>query len=89
MFVYTVQLHPGKKGLVFMYCAVCAWLAKMKKSQVKLFEPIGRIRKAPTYGTIEFLGMDDDTAWYTGYRCLQATGYRCLQATCRLQIPLS
>lgn len=76
MFVYTVQLHPGKKGFGFhVLCTwLAGWLAKMKK--VKLFEPIGRIRKAPTYGTIEFFfAMDDDTAWYTGYSAcrLQAT----------------
>lgn len=56
----------------------------MKK--VKLFEPIGRIRKV-RYGTIEFFfAMDDDTAWYNWVQCLQATGY--LQATDTPTLPL-
>lgn len=72
---------PAKK--VWFSCTVhlAGWLAKMKKVKLPV-EPIGRIRKART-ALLNFLGMDDDTAWYTGY-----CAYR-LQATYRLQIPLS
>lgn len=83
MFVYTVQLHPGKKGFFecTLYTWLAGWLAKMKKSKSCSSLSVGYEKYVTAL--LNFLGMDDDTAWYTGY-----SAYR-LQAACRLQIPLS